>query len=70
MTSVDGTACFGVYADGTRAADADRLARAIGQGIDELVGRCGEDGPAPDRARPIATPLSRQSDRRGQDLAA
>ena len=42
VTSVNGAACFGVYADGTRAADADRLAGAIGEGIDELLMRCSE----------------------------
>ena len=39
MTSVNGNACFGVYADGIRAEDADRLAIAIGDGIDDLLRR-------------------------------
>jgi WS/DGAT/MGAT family acyltransferase len=69
MTSVDGTACFGVYADGSRAADADRLARAIGEGIDELLRRCAEAGPATERTPPIAMPRPRRSPRRDADLA-
>jgi WS/DGAT/MGAT family acyltransferase len=41
MTSVNGVACFGVFADAARAAAADRLARQIGAEIDELLARCG-----------------------------
>lgn len=51
MTSVNGTACFGVFADTARAADADRLAWQIGAAIDELLARCGNaDTTARDRA--------------------
>ena len=70
MTSVNGSACFGVYADGTRAADADRLALAIGDGIDELLVRCAEASLATRRIRPIAMPRRRLLRRRGQQLAA
>lgn len=68
MTSVNGSACFGVYSDGTRAEDADRLALAIGEGIDELVGRPGQDRFATRRRLPIAMPRRRLSRRRGHDL--
>ena len=70
LTSVSGSACFGVYADGTRAEDADRLALAIGESIDELVGRCGEARLAPELVRPGAITRTSRSRRRGQDLAA
>lgn len=40
MTSLNGAACFGVYADARCTADADRLARAIGREIDELLAHC------------------------------
>jgi len=55
MTSVNGSACFGIYADGTRAADADRLALAIGECIDELLGCCAEAA-GTQRTRPAAVP--------------
>ena len=45
MTSVDGAACFGVYADGERTREADRLAHGIARQIDALVALCaGESG--------------------------
>ena len=37
MTSIHERACFGVYAHGELAADADRIAAAIGSGLDELL---------------------------------
>lgn len=68
MTSLDGLACFGVYADGTRAAEADRLAVAIGEEIDELVQR-GKDAASPEGTRsqvPSADPRLTQSTRPGR----
>ena len=69
MTSVNGSACFGVYADGTRAEDADRLARTIGEGIDELVA-CSAKAERTQRTCPIAMPRPRLSRRRRHELAA
>jgi len=37
MTSIAGEACFGVYADARSVPDADALARAIAESIDELA---------------------------------
>jgi WS/DGAT/MGAT family acyltransferase len=37
MTSIAGEACFGVYADAPSVPDADALARAIAESIDELA---------------------------------
>ena len=36
MTTVAGEACFGIYADAETLPDADALAVAIGESIDEL----------------------------------
>lgn len=43
MTGVAGQACFGVYADAKRTAEADRLAAGIDQAIDELLALCHDD---------------------------
>jgi WS/DGAT/MGAT family acyltransferase len=40
MTSVDGRACFGVYAQATLADDAERLVQGIDDAIGELLARC------------------------------
>ena len=39
MTTIHERACFGVYAQADLAADADRIARGIGESIDELLER-------------------------------
>ena len=39
MTSIHKRACFGVYAHGELAEDADRIAEDIGDGLDELLAR-------------------------------
>jgi hypothetical protein len=39
MTSIHQRACFGVYAHGELADDADRIAASIGAGLDELLER-------------------------------
>lgn len=40
MTTVGDRACFGVYAQAELAEDAERLARGIGEAVDELLARC------------------------------
>lgn len=40
MTTVKGQACFGIHAQASLAADADRIARGIDEAIDELLARC------------------------------
>jgi WS/DGAT/MGAT family acyltransferase len=57
MTTVGGQACFGVYAQAELAADAELIARGIGQAIDELVelacaGSIGADPVAADCSNP------------------
>jgi hypothetical protein len=37
MTTIGDEACFGVYADGARSADADRVAQGIERSIEELL---------------------------------
>ena len=37
MTSIAGEACFGVYADAEKMPDADALAAAIAESVDELA---------------------------------
>jgi WS/DGAT/MGAT family acyltransferase len=39
MTSIAGEACFGIYADAESVPDADALAEAIGESVDELANR-------------------------------
>ena len=39
MTTVAGEACFGIYADAEGVPDADALAEAIGESVDELAGQ-------------------------------
>jgi WS/DGAT/MGAT family acyltransferase len=55
MTSFNGVACFGIYADASRAAAADRLAHALGEAIDDLVARS--------QVRDEAAPARRGHDR-------
>jgi diacylglycerol O-acyltransferase / wax synthase len=52
MTSIAGQACFGVYADAKSMPDADALARAIGESVDELAALSGKG--------PRRTPLPRE----------
>ena len=59
MTSVDGRACFGVYAQAGLAEDADRLADGIGVAIDDLLRLC-ERIPEERPAQPL--PITSASD--------
>jgi diacylglycerol O-acyltransferase / wax synthase len=62
MTSFNGCACFGVYADARRAADADRLAQGIDRAIDELLARCeGRASEFPKPSEAADTPRTRSA---------
>jgi hypothetical protein len=45
MTTVAGEACFGIYADAQTVPDADLLAAAIAESVDELVSLAAEPAP-------------------------